>query len=193
MEKKTLISMKKEITLKNKKVKYTIRQSKRAGRMRLAVYSGGGFVVTIPHRMGLAKAEDFILQKAEWVLKKIKIMRRKKPNGIFTRQSKREYLKLKYEALKMAENKVVEFNKFYNFQYNKISIRNQKTRWGSCSEKGNLNYNYKIILLPEKYADYIIVHELCHLKELNHSRKFWDLVEKTIPDYRERVKELKKL
>ena len=185
--------MKKEITLKNKKVEYTMKRSKRARRMRLAVYNGGDFTVTIPHKMGLAKAEDFIIQKAEWVLEKMKIMSGRNPNGIFTRRSKKEYLKLKDEALKMAEKKVEEFNEFYNLQYNKISIRDQKTRWGSCSEKGNLNYNYKIILLPEKIADYIIVHELCHLKELNHSHRFWNLVEKTIPDYKERVRELKEL
>ena len=185
--------MKKEITLKDKKIKYTMKRSRRARRMRLAVYGGGDFVVTIPHRMGLAKAENFILQKAEWILKKIKIMGEKNPDGIFIRQSRKEYLKFKSVAYWLAKNKIKEFNKFYKFRYNKITIRNQKTRWGSCSEKGNLNYNYKITLLPEKYADYIIVHELCHLKELNHSHKFWNLVEKTIPDYKKRVKELRNL
>ncbi len=185
--------MKKRIILKNKKIKYTMRRSKRARRMRMAIYSGGDFVVTVPHRMGLAKAEDFIFQKAEWVLEKIKIMSGKNPNGIFTCRSRKEYLKFKKAAYQLAEKKIREFNEFYKFKYNKITIRNQKTRWGSCSEKGNLNYNYKIALLPEKYADYIIVHELCHLKELNHSYKFWNLVEKTIPDYKKRVKELRGL
>ncbi len=185
--------MKKEITLKNEKIKYILKQSRRARRMRLAVYSGGSFVVTIPHGMGLKKAENFILQKAEWVLEKIKIMVRKEPNGIFQRRSRKEYLKLKSAAYTLAENKVKEFNKFYGFKYNRIAIRNQKTRWGSCSEKGNLNYNYKILLLPEKYADYIIVHEICHLKELNHSQKFWDLVGKTIPEHKKITKELRGL
>ncbi len=68
---------------------------------------------------------------------------------------------------------------------------NQRTKWGSCSKKGNLNFNYKIALMPEKIADYIVVHELCHLKEFNHSRKFWNLVVKIIPDYLEIKKELK--
>ena len=85
------------------------------------------------------------------------------------------------------------FNQIYGFQYNKINIRNQKTRWGSCSKKGNLNFNYKIALLPEKYADYIVVHELCHLKEFNHSRSFWNLVARTIPDFRERKKRIKNI
>ena len=185
--------MKRKIILENRRIEYTLKRSSRARRMRLAIYGGGDFVVTIPRGMGLAKAENFIIQKAKWVLEKIKIMRRKNPNGIFARRSRKEYLKLKSAAYQLARRKVREYNKFYNFKYNKITIRNQKTIWGSCSEKKNLNYNYKIIQLPEKCADYIIVHELCHLKELNHSRRFWSLVEKTIPDYKKRIKELKSL
>ena len=92
----------------------------------------------------------------------------------------------------MAQKKVLKFNKIYKFKYNKINIKNQKTRWGSCSVKGNLNFNYKIALLPEKLAEYIVVHELCHLGEFNHSYKFWKLVEKTIPDYLEIKEDLKK-
>ena len=68
-------------------------------------------------------------------------------------------------------------------RFNKINIKNQKTRWGSCSKKGNLNFNYKIALLPQHLADYIIVHELCHLGEFNHSRSFWNLVAKVFPEY----------
>ena len=81
------------------------------------------------------------------------------------------------------ENRISYFNKFYNFKINRIAIKNTKTRWGSCSSKGNLNFNYKIIYLKPELADYLIVHELCHLGELNHSRRFWVLVSKTIPDY----------
>ena len=185
--------MKREITLKNKKIKYAMKRSKRAKRMRLAVYCDGSFVVTIPHGMEITRAENFIFQKTEWVFNKLKTMKGRKRSDIFTKRSKKEYLKLKDEALKMAEKKVEEFNKFYKFKYNKISIRNQKTRWGSCSKKGNLNYNYKIALLSNELADYIIIHELCHLKEFNHSRKFWNLVERAIPDYRERIEKIKEL
>lgn len=101
------------------------------------------------------------------------------------------YLKYKTQASILAKKRLEYFNTFYNFKYNRITIRNQKTRWGSCSKKGNLNFNYKIALLKENQADYIIVHELCHLREFNHGERFWDLVEKTIPDYKELRKSLK--
>ncbi|MFH0969337.1 MAG: M48 family metallopeptidase [Patescibacteria group bacterium] len=111
----------------------------------------------------------------------------------FKRRSRKEYLKNKERARIFVKEKLEYFNQFYNFNWQRISIRNQKRRWGSCSQKGNLNFNYKIIFLPEKCAGYIIVHELCHLKEFNHSRRFWELVVKTLPDYREIRKELRKL
>lgn len=71
----------------------------------------------------------------------------------------------------------------YTFSYKKISIKNVSSRWGSCSRKGNLNFNFRLALLPPELADYIIVHELCHLGEFNHSKKFWDLVALTIPNW----------
>ena len=84
------------------------------------------------------------------------------------------------------------FNKFYKFEINRIAIKNTSTRWGSCSSMGNLNFNYKIIYLRPALADYLIVHELCHLGELNHSKRFWALVQKTIPDYVNINKELRR-
>ena len=78
-----------------------------------------------------------------------------------------------------------------NLQYGRITIRNQKTRWGSCSGKGNLNFNCLLMLAPDEIVDYVVVHELCHLIEMNHSKAFWAQVENVLPDYRERRKWLK--
>lgn len=108
------------------------------------------------------------------------------------RRVNKKYQENKDKALWIVKDRIEYFNTFYNFKWNRIVIRNQKTRWGSCSRKGNLNFNYKIALLPPESADYIIVHELCHLGEFNHSQKFWDLVAKTIPDYLTIRKDLRK-
>ncbi len=107
--------------------------------------------------------------------------------------SKTEYLKYKEQARTLVKERLEYYNKFYGFVYNKIAIRNQRSRWGSCSKKGNLNFNYKLALLPQKMSDYVIVHELCHLGEFNHSIKFWDLVRKTAPDYKKIRKEIKSI
>lgn len=112
---------------------------------------------------------------------------------LYIRNNRRNYLKYKNNALIFANQRIHHFNKIYNLRFKKINIKNQKTRWGSCSRKGNLNFNYKIILLPQNMADYIIVHELCHLKELNHSQNFWNLVKHTIPDYLETRGELRRI
>lgn len=72
----------------------------------------------------------------------------------------------------------------HGFKYNNIRIKNQKTRWGSCSAKGNLNFNLRLMMAPAGAIDSVIIHELCHLKVLNHSQSFWDLVDQCYPDYR---------
>src|SRR4051812_2511641 len=91
-------------------------------------------------------------------------------------KSNPSYLEHKPAALDLVNARLAYFNAFYNYKYNKVTIKNQFSRWGSCSRKGNLNFNYRIVLLPPELADYIVVHELCHLGEFNHGQKFWDLV-----------------
>ena len=107
------------------------------------------------------------------------------------RRSRTEFLANKELARALVMERIKHFNQNYEFTVGRISIRNQRSRWGSCSKKGNLNFNYRIVLLPPKVSDYIIVHELCHLGEFNHSKKFWDLVAKTTPEYKQVRKELR--
>lgn len=125
-----------------------------------------------------------------YFLKKLPGTRIKRKNSSLERK---KYLALKKSAETLIKKRVLEINEFYGFPYGKITIRNQKTRWGSCSKKGNLNFNYKIALLPRIYMDYVISHELCHLKEFNHSKNFWKLVEQTVPDYKKIRKIIRKL
>lgn len=175
--------MKKAINLQNKKIDYTVRVSKRAKRMRLAVYCDGNFVITIPNGFNETLIEKFIRIKANWVINKIDFFKRL-PKKLVPANDYSAYIENKDAALKLALERVEHFNTFYDFRYNKITIKRQKTRWGSCSKRGNLNFNYKIVLLPPQIVDYLVVHELCHLKEFNHSNKFWALVEQTIPHYK---------
>ena len=79
------------------------------------------------------------------------------------------------------------------FVFNRVVIRNQKTRWGSCSSKKNLNFNYRIIFLDKEVARYLVAHELCHLRHLNHSKEYWSLVESYIPNYKNLQKQLKRI
>ena len=183
--------MKKYIELHRRQVPYTLKVSKRAKRLRLAVYCDGAFVVTAPRRLPSNIVERFIVQKSQWVLDKLDYFSGF-AESFKAKNKKAEYLKYKDSAQKLAEKQVDKFNKIYKFSFNQITVKNQKTRWGSCSKKGNLNFNYKIALLPERLAEYIVVHELCHLGEFNHSRKFWNLVAKTLPDYLNIKEDLKR-
>lgn len=112
------------------------------------------------------------------------------------RRKRRSTVTKHYVAHKeMARGVIVErlqyWNSHYGYTYNRVAIRNQKTCWGSCSANGNLNFNYKLAFLPPHLMDYVVVHELCHLAELNHGKGFWALVEQTLPTYKEHIKELK--
>jgi len=185
--------MQKEIKLGNEIVLYKLRESSRARCLRITIHPGGELSATLPYGMNINKLENFIRQKADWILRRINSAKKRKPAFLLPKSGRREYLKHKEQARVLAKMKLAEFNRFYDLDYRRISIRNQKSRGGSCSQKGNLNFNYRIVHLPEKYLDYIIVHELCHLREFNHSKRFWDLVAQQIPDYKIIRKEFRNL
>ncbi len=171
---------------------YISKISKKARRLRITVHHDGRVVVTRPQIISNSFVERFIQQKSQWVVKKLDSFKGiSKDFFRLNKSSKKEYAKHKADALIFVTNKIVELNKIYGYNYSKISIKNQKTRWGSCSVRGNLNFNYRIIFLPERLADYIIIHEICHLGQLNHSRNFWNLVARACPDYKQARKELK--
>lgn len=182
--------MKRQISLHNRVVRYSIRRSKRAKRLRLAVYCDGNFVVTLPNGFNQTNAEKYIVKKSKWVISKLDFFKNASLSKTF-KLTPDDYVKYKEKALQITNERIDFFNKIYKCKYNEIAIKNQKTRWGSCSKKKNLNFNFKIALLPPSLRDYIIVHELCHLKEFNHSKRFWSLVGKTITNYRKIISGLK--
>lgn len=103
----------------------------------------------------------------------------------------KHYVENKKAARELVLARLAHFNSYYNLKWNRVAIRNQRRCWGTCTSLKNLNFNYKILLLPPHLQDYIIVHELCHLKELNHGQAFWSLVGEQIPEYKACVAELR--
>lgn len=172
-----------EIEIENKKINYTLKKSKRAKHVILNVGCDAKVSVTIPWHSSEIWADTFIQKKSNWLFGKIKYFKTE-GRSLIPGPDQRDYLKNKKLAQEIVEKKLKRFNAFYNFSFGKVTIRNQKTRWGSCSKKGDLSFCYRVIYLPDELSDYIVVHELCHLKEFNHGRDFWRLVEKTLPDAR---------
>lgn len=105
------------------------------------------------------------------------------------------YLAAKARAKKFARDKVKQFAPFLGVEkkIGRISIKDLRSRWGSCSSQGNLNFHYKLVLIPEELAEYIVVHELAHLIEMNHSHRFWSLVQHVIPDYKKKILQLRRI
>lgn len=120
-----------------------------------------------------------------------KVEERRKELKTIEKLSMTEIHKLADLALKVISVKVKHYAGLMNVQYGRITIRNQKTRWGSCSSKGNLNFNCLLMLAPDEVVDYVVIHELCHLIEMNHSKVFWKQVEQMMPDYKKHRKWLK--
>lgn len=183
--------MKKEIIVDGQKIEYTIKKYRGTKNLRLAISSNGSLVASKPWYLSERSIEKFIREKADWIIEKIEQIKGANKVNVF-RSSQKEYLAYKKQAERLIARKIDKLNLDYKFKFSKISIRNQKTRWGSCSSRGNLNFNYKIIFLPEKMIDYIIIHELCHLKELNHSGHFWNLVAQKVPNHAIIRKDLQK-
>lgn len=157
--------------------------------MRIAVSIEGNVIVTTPSFVSESVVEKFVAKHAEWIARhtaraRLRTVMRIPRKGIVI---------LKGKALALAESRCAYFAKLYCLSYKKISIRAQKSRWGSCSAKGNLSFNYKIAVLSPKISDYIIVHEICHLAQMNHSKRFWDLVKKTVPDCMDIREQLRKM
>lgn len=173
-------------------IAYTVRKNAHAKRMRIVIRPGGEVLATIPNRFPESMAHRLMQERAEWILRHVDRMRTRGARQ-FAHYGREHYLEHKEAARELAHARLAHFNQFYNFNYGAISIRDQSTRWGSCSRSGNLNFNYKLAVMPEHIADYVIVHELCHCKEFNHSKAFWELVERTVPNHKEVRKQLRQL
>ena len=145
----------------------------------------GRVIVRAPRRMPKKDIDRFISDKHDWIvhaLEKTRIAREQL--GATEPLTYEEIDRLANEALEYIPKRVEHYASIMGVEYGNITIRNQKTRWGSCSGKKNLNFNCLLMLTDAKIIDYVVVHELCHIKEMNHSQRFWAEVEKILPDYK---------
>lgn len=171
--------------------KYTIIKSFRKS-YSITVERDGTVTIRAPFFMSERKINKIIDERKEWIERaQKKIANQAERLNSLTPITKDEIDSLKAGAKPIIEEKVRLFADKMGVEYGKITIRCQKTRYGSCTAKGNLNFNCLIMLMPEEIIDYVIVHELCHIKQMNHSRRFWNEVESILPDYKERRKWLK--
>lgn len=177
------------IKIDNQDFFYKITKSKGSS-VRLSIARDGSIKVSKPWFISQGMIKKFLFKKSDWILDKFKNFV-KEDFLEFYIKDKKKYQENKKNSLEFIKSRLEVLNNNYNFSFNKINIRNQKTRWGSCSKKGNLSFNYKIMFLPLSLADYVIIHELCHLKEFNHSSKFWHLVAINCPDFKKRRRELR--
>lgn len=148
--------------------------------MRLAVHPGGLVVVTAPERFSGSVIERFVSAHEAWIERAAARMRKRKALPV---RGRRAYLKYKEEARRRLTARVQQWAAVCGLKYGRISIKDTSSLWGSCSRKGNLNFSYKLIFLPEELQDYVVVHELCHLMHPNHSPAFWAFVKKAQPEY----------
>ncbi|MCD8019989.1 MAG: M48 family metallopeptidase [Clostridiales bacterium] len=135
-----------------------------------------------------SEIRQYVQASSDWIDKTLKKMRLEKTETAYDCKeplTDADIERLAKEAKSIFPKRVAYYAKIIGVSYGKITIRCQKTRWGSCSRAGNLNFNCLLMLAPQKVIDYIVVHELCHRKEMNHSKRFWMEVAAVMPDYKE--------
>ena len=149
-------------------------------------------LVRAPKGMSKRQINTFLNEKRPWIEKHLaKMQERKELLDQLPPFTIDEIRKLADEAKHVIPDKVKKFAPIVGVDYGRITIRNQRSRWGSCSSKGNLNFNCLLMLFPEEVLDYVVVHELCHRKHMDHSAQFYAEVERVFPEYRRCQKWLK--
>lgn len=174
-------------------MEYELIRSKRKT-LAIEIKSDGRVVVRAPMRMPKRDIERFLSEKSDWIRKsraKVLAKQAQEQADPISALTDTQLRNLKKRASVVIPERVAHFAPLVGVDYGNITIRSQKTRWGSCSSKGNLNFNCLLLLAPPEVLDYVVVHELCHRKHMNHSPRFWAEVARVMPDYKTHVKWLR--
>lgn len=178
------------MTTINQEIIKLIRSDRRT--ISLEIAPSGQVLLRAPKHMSEAEIQGFVEEKSSWLAKHLQKreedMDSLQAEGRFTEGEIERLIKL---AKQVIPEKVAYYARLMEVTYGRITIRKQKTRWGSCSLEGNLNFNGLLMMVPPEVLDYVVVHELCHRLEMNHSSRFWSQVENVIPNYRKPRKWLK--
>ncbi len=163
-------------------------RSKRAKNINISVKPFRGVRVAVPKGISFDKAKQVAQSKRSWIRKHLNKMRQvEKEHEIFTKNS----IEIdRAEARKKLVNRLNELCEQHGFNYNKVFMRNQKTRWGSCSVKNNISLNMKLMRLPDEMIDYVLLHELVHTRIKNHNKTFWAELNRLVGDAKEMSKRL---
>ena len=152
----------------------------------IQITPNGEVIVRCPARMGMGDIQRFVESKRGWIESHLQ-----KIGPCLPAFTEEELAAMAKQVKGIIPERAAYFAPLVGVSYGRITIRNQRTRWGSCSSKGNLNFNCLLALAPPEVLDYVVVHELCHRKEMNHSPRFWAEVERILPDYQKSLKWLK--
>lgn len=140
----------------------------------------GTVIVRCPRGMPSQQVHSFVMSKAHWIRTHLAAQEKSPTMPPLTQEQLHQ---LSCQAKIRIAQRVAYFAPLLGVDYGRISIRAQRSRWGSCSSKGNLNFNCLLMLMPDHVVDYVVVHELCHRRQMNHSKEFWNLVGAILPDY----------
>ena len=149
----------------------------------------GQVIVRSPIELSRQRINAFLEKHRDWIDERLK--RNAERIDHVAEMSRTEIEALRERARKLLTAKTEHYSKIMGLKYGRITITGAKTRFGSCSSRGNISYSYRLLFYPDEAIDYVVVHELAHLLEMNHSAKFYKIVEKILPDYKQRIKLLK--
>ncbi len=176
-----------------------LRKRRGQKKLTLRVSTDGVVTLTVPRWIPYGMAETYVTGKREWLVQALE--RFEQQTGSVVNGPEREarvalpqrmhYEQFRESARILVSDRLDELNRHYGFTWGRVTIRMTSSRWGSCSSKGNLNFDYRIVFLPPHLRDYLVVHELCHLREMNHSERFWSLVAQAVPEWASCRKELR--